>query len=59
MEDKERIILDAMKKAGKPVRPGDIAKATGLDSKEVSKILGELKKKGKVSVPKRCFYATV
>lgn len=59
MEEKEKIVLNAMKKAGKPVRPGDVAKATGLDSKEVSKILGELKKKGKVSVPKRCFYAPV
>lgn len=56
-EEKEKIVLDAMKKAGKPVRPGDIAKATGLESKEVSAIIKELKKKGKVISPKRCFYA--
>jgi len=59
MEEKERFVLEAMKKAGKPVRPGDVAKMTGLESKEVSKIISDLKKKGKVSSPKRCYYAPV
>jgi Mn-dependent DtxR family transcriptional regulator len=59
MADKGHVVLEAMKKAGKPVRPGDVAKITGMDSKEVSKIIGDLKKKGKVSSPKRCFYAPV
>lgn len=54
MEDK---ILEAMKKAGKPVRPGDVAKMIGQDSKEVSKAIADLKKKGKVISPKRCFYS--
>lgn len=54
MEEKEKVVMEAMKKAGKPLRPGDIAKMTGLESKEVSKIIAELKKKGKVIVPKRC-----
>lgn len=53
----EETVLDAMKKAGKPVRPGDIAKMTGLESKEVSKVIKELKKTGKVISPKRCYYA--
>lgn len=57
MEDKKAKVLEAMKKAGKPVRPGDVAKATGLDSKEVSKVISELKKEGKVISPKRCYYA--
>jgi len=59
MEEKERFVLEAIKKAGKPVRPGDVAKMTGLESKEVSKITSDLKKKGKVSSPKRCYYAPV
>ena len=59
MVDKEQKVLSAMKKAGKPVRPGDVAKMTGLDSKEVSKVIGDLKKQGKVSSPKRCYYAPV
>jgi Mn-dependent DtxR family transcriptional regulator len=57
MADKEEMVLEAMKKAAKPVRPGDVAKMTGLDSKEVSTIIRELKKKGKIASPKRCFYA--
>ncbi len=57
MEKKEKIVLDAMKKAGKPVRPGDLAKVIGEDSKEVSRLINELKKKGKVHSPKRCYYA--
>ena len=56
MEDK---VLNAMKEAGKPVRPGDIAKALGVDSKEVSKACAELKKAGKIHSPKRCFYEPV
>jgi Mn-dependent DtxR family transcriptional regulator len=52
----EKKILDAMKKAGKPVRPGDVAKMIGAEGKEVSKVMKELKKQGKVSSPKNCFY---
>ncbi|RUM43799.1 MAG: transcriptional regulator [Desulfurobacterium sp.] len=57
MENKEQLVLEAMKKAEKPVRPGDIAKMTGLESKEVSKIIKKLKEEGKVYSPKRCYYA--
>jgi len=53
----EKKVLDAMKKAGQPVRPGDLAKELGLDSKEVSKAINSLKKQGKVVSPKRCYYA--
>jgi Mn-dependent DtxR family transcriptional regulator len=53
----EKMVLDAMKKAGKPVRPGDVAKMIGAESKDVSKVIDDLKKKGKVTSPKRCYYA--
>ncbi len=59
MSNTEQKVLSAMKKAGKPVRPGDVAKETGMDSKEVSKAIKELKNKGKVHSPKRCFWAPV
>lgn len=59
MADKEQMVLEAMKKVGKPVRPGDVAKMIDLDSKEVSKIISELKKKGEITSPKRCFYAPI
>lgn len=54
MEDK---VLEIMQKAGKPMRPGDIAKELGVESREVSKAIDALKKAGKVHSPKRCFYA--
>ena len=53
----EKKVLDAMKKAGKPVRPGEIAKTLGVESKDVSKAISALKKEGKVVSPKRCYYA--
>ena len=53
----EKKVLAAMKKAGKPVRPGEVDKMVGAESKEVSKIISGLKKKGKVMSPKRCYYA--
>ncbi|WMW22867.1 MarR family transcriptional regulator [Methanolobus mangrovi] len=57
MADDEQKVLDALKDAAKPMRPGEIAEATGLDSKEVSKILKNLKSADAVCSPKRCFYA--
>lgn len=57
MDEKEKAVLAAMKSAGKPVRPGDVAKSSDMDSKEVSKIIASLKKKGLVVSPKRCYYA--
>ncbi len=56
MEDKKTLVLEVMKKEGKEMRSGEIAKVTGLDSKEVSKIIKELQKEGKVYSPKRCYY---
>ncbi len=57
MTDLKDAVLDAMRKAGKPVRPGDVAKALDVDSKLVSKVIKELKGEGKVHSPKRCFWA--
>jgi len=51
--------LKAFEDAGKPLRPGDVAMITGIDSKEVSKAIKELKKRGKLHSPKRCYYAPV
>jgi DNA-binding Lrp family transcriptional regulator len=59
MDAKEKAVLDVMKKEGKPMRPGDIAKKAKLEKDAVSKIIDKLKKEGKVSSPKRCFYAPV
>lgn len=54
MEDN---VLKAMQDADKPVRPGEIAKALNVDSKEVSKAIKSLKEQGRVISPKRCYYS--
>ncbi len=56
MTDTKATVFNEMKKIGKPVRPGEVAKATGIESKEVSKVIKELKKEGKVQSPKNCFW---
>jgi Mn-dependent DtxR family transcriptional regulator len=53
----EKKVISAMKKAGKPVKPGDLAKMMGVESKDVSKVIQALKKQGKVISPRRCYYA--
>jgi predicted transcriptional regulator len=57
MSEHAEQVLQAMKDAGKPVRPGDVAKAIGIESKMVSKAIKVLKKEGKIHSPKRCYYA--
>lgn len=59
MDAKEKAIVNAMKKEGKPMRPGDVAKKAGIDKDEVSRLIDKLRKEGKVLSPKRCFYAPV
>ena len=46
MSEQAEAVLQAMKDAGKPVRPGEVAKAIKV-----------LKKDGKIHSPKRCYYA--
>ena len=53
----EQDVLNAMKAAGKPVRPGEIAKELNVESKDVSKAIKALKEKGEIISPKRCYYA--
>jgi len=42
------IVLDAMKKADKPVRTGDVVDLSGLERKEVEKAMKELKAENKI-----------
>lgn len=57
MTDNEQKVIDAMKEAGEPLSSGDIAERTGIEKKEVGKIINSLKKQGHISSPKRCYYA--
>ncbi|MDX9881322.1 MAG: hypothetical protein RBS73_04605 [Prolixibacteraceae bacterium] len=47
-------VFAAMSAAGKPLKAGEIAEATGLDKKEVEKAMNVLKKEGKIVSPVRC-----
>lgn len=58
MESKDAIIK-ALEQAGKPLKGGEIADASGVDKKEVDKQLKKLVAEGKVNSPVRCFYALV
>ncbi|OVE74508.1 transcriptional regulator [archaeon D22] len=52
----EQKVIDALKKAGEPLRPGQIAEISGLAKEDVSKACKVLKESGKIDSPKRCFY---
>ncbi|AKG91137.1 Winged helix-turn-helix DNA-binding [Geoglobus ahangari] len=53
----EEKIIEVLKNAGKPLKTKEIAELAGMDSKEVSKIISKLKKEGKITSPKRCYYS--
>ena len=50
----EVTVLDAMKKADKPVRTGDIVDLSGLDRKEVEKAMKQLKAENKIIICENC-----
>ncbi|QGY43309.1 MarR family transcriptional regulator [Maribellus comscasis] len=49
-------VLETLKAAGKPLKAGEIAEASGLDKKEVDKAMKILKTEEKIVSPKRCFW---
>lgn len=50
-------VLEVLKSADKPLRPGQIADALGSDKDAVSKAIKELKKEDLIHSPVRCAYA--
>jgi len=50
------IIISTLKKAGKPMKSGEIAEITGIGKTEVDKIIKKLKKEEKIQSPKNCYY---
>lgn len=54
--DNYEVILDFFSKAEKPVSAGQIATATGIDRKEVDKVMKSLKKEEKIVSPKVCYW---
>lgn len=56
MEKNKELVLEVMQKAAKPMRPGEICEAAGLEKAEADKAIKALKEEGKIFSPKRCFY---
>ncbi len=53
MTDKDKVI-EAFKKAGKPVSAGEITTISGLERKVVDKVFADLKKEEVITSPVRC-----
>ena len=56
MTDTEKVYA-AFKEAGKPLKAGEVAEITGIDKPQVSRIIKSLQKEGRLTSPKRCYYA--
>lgn len=54
--DVEKTVIETLKKAGKPLKAGEIAELAGMDKKMVDKAIKALKTADKINSPKRCYY---
>lgn len=52
----EEKVMQVFNEANKPLKSGEIAELSGLDKKEVDKIIKKLKTEEKIHSPKRCYY---
>ena len=52
----EEKVMQVFTEAGKPLKAGEVAELSGLDKKEVDKIIKKLKTEEKTHSPKRCYY---
>lgn len=55
MENTQKV-LDTLKEAGKALKAGEISELSGLDKKDVDKVMKVLKDEEKIVSPKRCFW---
>ena len=56
MDDKEKVIK-AFKDSEEPLNATKVSQISGVDKKEVDKIMKELKKDETIYSPKRCYWA--
>lgn len=54
--DNQQKVMEAFRKAGKPLGAKEVAEITGLDKKEVDKAIKKLKDTDQIISPKRCVY---
>jgi len=50
------LVFKTLNEAGKPLRPGEIALAAGIEKADVDKAIKQLKKEERIYSPKKCFY---
>jgi len=56
VSDNKTLVLEVMKKAAKPLKGGEIVELSGLDKKDIDKVMKELKKDEAIVSPKRCYW---
>ncbi|MCF7918756.1 MAG: MarR family transcriptional regulator [Candidatus Cloacimonetes bacterium] len=55
MDNKQKII-ELMRKAGQPLKAGEIVELSGLEKTVVDKVMKELQKEEAIVSPKRCYW---
>ncbi len=54
--ENENKVLAVFKKEAKPLSSKEVAELSGIDKKDVDKIIKKLKDSDKLDSPKRCYY---
>lgn len=54
--DNKEIVLNTLKESKEPMKSGEIAEKSGIDKKDVDKLIKVLKEENKIISPKRCYY---
>lgn len=54
--DNESKVLTVFKQEAKPLSSKEVAELSGLDKKDVDKIIKKLKDSDQLDSPKRCYY---
>ena len=54
--EQQQLVLEAIQKAGKPLRSGEIEKLTNLSKTEVDKAMKKLKEAELIVSPQRCLW---
>jgi len=57
--DIKEIVLKTLQDSDQPLKGGEIAEKSGLDKKDVDKVIKKLKDEELIFSPKRCFYDAV
>lgn len=55
MDAKDKV-LEVFKNTEEPLNAGKVAEISGIERKEVDKAMNALKKEGKITSPKRCYW---